>query len=226
MGLIAIGDIHGCVGTLEALLDELRPTTADHLVFIGDYVDRGPDSRAVIERLRVLEEQSGAGSAPACTFLRGNHDQMMLDYIDTRGANLALWRMNGGLSTMANYVGRSGDLEVPEAHLDFLRRTKYSLDTDDFAFVHAGLDPDLTVAENLAEADPKIMMWTREHLDAELFLWEKTVVCGHTPVARPINRPHLLAIDTGAVYVNVRGLGQLTAVKLPEREFVQVRYRG
>jgi serine/threonine protein phosphatase 1 len=222
MGLIAIGDIHGCAATMEALLDELAPTTADHLVFIGDYVDRGPDSRGVLDRLVRLGADAAAGRGPACTFLRGNHDQMMLDYIDSRGANLPLWRMNGGLSTIAAYVDRAGQLDVPDDHLEFLRATELAFDTEDFVFVHAGLDPDITVAENLAESDPAIMLWTREHLDAELFLWEKTVVCGHTPMARPINSPRLIAIDTGAVYVNVRGLGLLTAVRLPEREFVQV----
>ena len=225
MGLIAVGDLHGCARTLGALLELLAPTVDDHLVFIGDYVDRGPNSREVLDRLVALEKAARAGDGPACTFLRGNHDQMMLDYIDSGGRNLVLWRMNGGLSTIANYVTPGGDLAVPEDHLDFLRRTEILFETEDFVFVHAGLDPDLTIAENVADADPRVALWTREHLDADLSLWEKTVVCGHTPVAVPIDRPPLIAIDTGAVYAHVRGLGTLTAVRLPERVFEQVAYQ-
>ena len=120
MGLVAIGDIHGCGATMEALLEELAPTTADHLVFIGDYVDRGPDSRGVLDRLVRLSADAAAGRGPACTFLRGNHDQMMLDYIDSRGANLPLWRMNGGLSTIAAYVDAAGRGAVPNAAGDGL----------------------------------------------------------------------------------------------------------
>jgi serine/threonine protein phosphatase 1 len=133
--------------------------------------------------------------------------------------------MNGGLSTIANYVTAGGDLAVPDEHLDFLKRTEILFETDDFVFVHAGLDPDLTIAENVAEVDPRVALWTREHLDADLSLWEKTVVCGHTPFAVPIDRPPLIAIDTGAVYAHVRGLGTLTAVRLPERVFEQVPYQ-
>lgn len=225
MGLIAVGDLHGCARTLGALLDALTPTVDDHLVFIGDYVDRGPDNRGVLDRLVALEAAAGAGRGPTCTFLRGNHDQMMLDYIDSGGRNLVLWRMNGGLSTIANYVTAGGDLAVPDEHLDFLRRTEIFFETEDFVFVHAGLDPDLTIAENVADADPRIALWTREHLEADLTLWEKPVVCGHTPVAQPIDRPKLIAIDTGAVYAHVRGLGTLTAVRLPERAFVHVPYQ-
>ena len=76
---IAIGDIHGCPATLDVLLTKLALSTEDHLIFVGDYVDRGPDSKAVIERLLELEEASEERTGPHCTFLRGNHDQMMLD---------------------------------------------------------------------------------------------------------------------------------------------------
>jgi serine/threonine protein phosphatase 1 len=224
MGLIAVGDLHGCGRTLDAMLRTLEPTTDDHVVFIGDYVDRGPDSRGVLERLIELEAGSVARTGPRCTFLRGNHDQMMLDYLDTGGSNLVLWRMNGGLSTMANYLTRAGTLDVPAEHLAFQRRTEMLHETEDFVFVHAGLDPDRTIEENVDDADPRILLWTRAHLEADLELWDKVVVCGHTPMAQPLNERRLIAIDTGAVYSHVRGLGRLTAVRLPEREFVHVPF--
>jgi serine/threonine protein phosphatase 1 len=222
MGLIAVGDVHGCVRTLDAMLDALSPTSSDHLVFIGDYVDRGPENRAVIDRLIRLENEAGSGAGPSCTFLRGNHDQMMLDFLDTGGSNLVLWRMNGGLNTMANYMGPSGLLDVPPDHVAFQRRTELLYETDEFVFVHAGLDPRRTIEENVDDADPVVLLWTRAHLDANLDIWDKTVVCGHTPMPTPLSTPRLIAIDTGAVYSHVRGLGRLTAVRLPEREFVHV----
>jgi len=223
MTLIAIGDVHGCPGTLGVLLEALAPKPDDHLVFIGDYVDRGPDSRGVIERLLALEAAAQDGAGPACTFLRGNHDQMMLDYIDH--GEMDLWRVNGGLSTLDSYRA-GGRLDIPEAHVDFLRRTELFLDTPAFCFVHAGLRSDRSVAENLAEPDARVLLWHRDHLDADLAAWEKTVVCGHTPTPQPLNLPRLINIDTGAVYHRHPGFGKLTAACLPERTFVQVRYAG
>lgn len=225
MSLIAIGDLHGCAKTLDALLDRLAPTADDRLVFVGDYVDRGPDSRGVIDRLLAMDAAGARGEGPACVFLRGNHDQMMLDYVD-RGQGFDLWRANGGLATLANYVDAEGRVDVPEAHMDFLRQTRLYYDTPEATFVHAGLDPLRSVAENLAHGDARTMLWTRAHLDADLSRWEKLVVCGHTPVPEPLDRPRLLNIDTGAVYAYVDRLGTLTAVRLPEREFLRVRFEG
>ena len=93
-------------------------------------------------------------------------------------------------------------------------------------FVHAGLNPKKSIAENLNPIDPQVALWTRSHLKAKLKKWEKPVVCGHTPQREPINDPKLINIDTGAVYSHIEGLGVLTAVKLPEREFTQVEFEG
>lgn len=226
MRLIGIGDVHGCAATLDALLDRLAPRPEDHLVFVGDYVDRGPDSRGVIERLLRLEAQSWDAGHPRCTFLRGNHDQMMLDFVDGTG-DFDLWRVNGGLDTLESYARHGGTPDIPHEHVAFLRRTHLMLDTPGFAFVHAGLDPTLSVAENATRADAHVMLWSREHFDApSLEAWEKPVVCGHTPVPVPLNEPKLIAIDTGAVYAHREGLGRLTAVILPKRTFVDVPYCG
>ncbi len=90
------------------------------------------------------------------------------------------------------------------------------------AYVHAGLDTRLSVADNLAAPDPDILLWTRKHFDADLSMWEMPVVCGHTPVATPVDLPELIAIDTGAVFAHRPGLGRLTAVVMPERRFISV----
>jgi len=217
MGLIAVGDIHGCLESLNALLDRLNPSSDDHLLFVGDYIDRGPDSRGVIDRLLDLRESI------SCTFLRGNHEAMMIDYLDS-GA-FSLWRMNGGVSTLQSYLkGEGSEVHIPAAHAEFVRETKLYHETDDFLFVHAGLRPDLTVEENLDRPDEEVLLWERGHLAASGLAWEKPVVCGHTPQPDPISHEKLILIDTGCVYHMKPGMGRLTAVHLPQREFIDVPY--
>ena len=217
MGLIAIGDIHGCAASLDALLDEINPSDDDHLLFVGDYIDRGPHSKGVIDRLLELRETY------ECTFLRGNHEALMLDYLDIGAFNL--WRVNGGITTMQSYLS-DGDSEViiPEAHEQFVRDTELYYETDDFFFVHAGLKADKSIEENLSEFGEEVFLWERSHIDADELVWEKPVVCGHTPHAEPIDRDKLLMIDTGCVYHEEPGMGTLSAVRLPERTFVSVQY--
>ncbi len=217
MGLIAIGDIHGCARTLEALIEKLAPTPEDHLVFVGDYVDRGPDVRGVIDRLLALAEQV------PCTFLRGNHEAMMLDGL--AGKDRHFWAMNGGAQTQNSYRIAGGAVEIPREHIDFLRATKLWFDTPDFFFVHAGLLPDWTVARSMEQGAEDIFLWERGFLHAESLAWEKTVVCGHTPHRIPRNEKQLVLIDTGCVFHEHPGLGRLTAVRLPERTFVSVLYQ-
>ena len=234
MALYAIGDVHGCARTLDALLGALAGDAAAHdgrplgpddtLVFVGDYVDRGPDSPGVLDRILALEAAAGAGLGPRVVVLRGNHDQMMLDYATGVG-DTNLWWANGGRATLAAYETR-GDRVIPEPHIALLRRTGLTFCAEGFVFVHAGLDPDRTIAENLARPDADIALWTRAHLHADLSLWEQPVVCGHTPAPEPGNEPRLVRIDTGAVYADRPGLGRLTAVCVPERRFIAVDYCG
>lgn len=218
MGLIAIGDVHGCAHSMDALLEDLEPNAEDHLVFVGDYVDRGPNSSGVINRLFDLVGQT------RCTFLRGNHEALMLDYLD--GGDFDLWRMNGGVETLESYRVGNGNIEIPERHVDFLRETKLFHEEEDFFFVHAGLRPDLTIRENVEMRDERVFLWERAHLHAEAVAWEKPVVCGHTPHPAPVNEEKLIMIDTGCVYHQHPGMGRLTAVRLPEREFISVPYQG
>jgi len=168
----------------------------------------------VIELLLDLRERV------PCTFLRGNHEAMMLEYLET--GDISLWAINGGLHTLRSYQGPDGEVAIPEAHIRFIRETLLFYQTPDFFFVHAGLDPDKTIVENLNLCSTYTFLWERRHLDAEHVAWEKPVVCGHTPQAEPINRDKLICIDTGCVYYEYSDLGKLTAVRLPERQFIQV----
>lgn len=218
MAIWAIGDVHGCARTLDALLARL-PEGAP-LVFLGDYVDRGPDSPGVLDRLIALQHTR------PCVFLRGNHDQMLLDAADGWMDDEAMdvWTTyNGGDATLRQYARAGG---VPDAHRAFLRATRLFHHTPDAAFVHAGLDPDRRVADQLARPDAHTLLWTRAHLDvlpAER-AWEMPVVCGHTPRPEPLNQPNLVVIDTGVFRPAADGFGRLTAVEMPSRRFVSVPF--
>src|SRR5687767_8309241 len=119
MRVLAIGDIHGCSGPLDALLEWVAPTPADLVVTLGDYVDRGPDTRGVLDRLIALKR-----ALPNIVCLRGNHEIMMLAARAGGRGERADWLSVGGLQTLGSYgpaPGRSGTLaDVPAEHWDFL----------------------------------------------------------------------------------------------------------
>ncbi|MDE2730716.1 MAG: metallophosphoesterase family protein [Bacteroidota bacterium] len=214
MALIAIGDIHGCARTLETLIETLMPGPTDHLVFLGDYVDRGPDSCGVINLLVELEQSY------RCTFLRGNHEAYMLQWCET--GSCEDWLLYGGHSTLQSYRRTKGAVRVPEHHVGFLSRTQFFLDTPRYLFVHGGLEPSLTVEQNLKSSNPEVFMCCRAHLRVRRVVWEKCVVFGHTPVPEPILTEHMIGLDTGCVFAGRQGMGRLTAIRLPERYIVSV----
>ena len=216
--ICAIGDIHGEAGRLDVLHAAifehhrlLHPDVHLTLVHLGDYVDRGPDSYAVIETLMRLEERGDLTSI--C--LKGNHEQMMLDALE-RGEQGGMWMRSGGEETMDSYYRR--DLsEVPKAHRNWLKAlpVHHILEDRKLLFVHAGIAPG-----RWPELDDEIGLWTRSRRFFDVTLWDNpaldgwTVVHGHTPT--PDFRadvqgdpPRRINIDTGAVYG-----GQLTAVLL------------
>lgn len=210
---VAIGDIHGCLQSLNGLLKKLEEHRDGRFVFVGDYIDRGPDSSGVVDRLLEFREKQ------ECVFLRGNHEQMLLDaYFNDR---LDMWLMNGGKSTLSSYGATYDNITVPDDHLEFYKSTQMYYETEDYFFVHAGLSPAKTIAESLEdEQEVQEFLWERSHLNAFETAWEKTIVFGHTPRPHPIRKPKMIGIDTGCVYDSL-GYGKLTAVVLPEQEFIQ-----
>lgn len=186
--LLAIGDIHGCLAELDQLLDQVEPNVEDQLVFLGDYIDRGPDSAGVVDRLLQLGER-----LPRLVCLRGNHEQMLLDFLDNR--NPADFLVNGGAETIASY--RTNDRwPPPPAHLDFFRKLRALYVTEDFIFVHAGLRPGIP----LEEQDEEDMLWIRRDFLESDADWGKPVVFGHTPRQMPLLDARRIGIDTGCVY--------------------------
>jgi len=215
--IIAIGDIHGCPKTLDALLGKVSPQEEDLLVFLGDYIDRGPSSRETIDRLIALRETF------QCCFIMGNHEQMFIDCLE--GADPRIWLENGGRATLASYKAEH-PADIPARHKEFIRSCCYFHETPEFIFVHGGLDPEMTVKDNLAFLQPQAYSWMRRHLEPQFLQqiskrWEKTVVCAHTPREEVIMHERLISIDTGCVYTERIGLGKLTAVVLPGRHIVQ-----
>jgi len=186
--LLAFGDIHGCLAELNQLLESVAPAADDQLVFLGDYIDRGPDSAGVIDRLLELRRQQ-----PDAVFLRGNHEQMLLDFLDNGSPGHFL--ANGGAETIASY--RQGDRwPPPPDHLDFFRNLRTLYETENFIFVHAGLRPGIA----LEEQDDQDLLWIRwEFLESDAD-WGKPVVFGHTPRQTPLLGRNRIGLDTGCVY--------------------------
>ncbi|TVR18033.1 MAG: serine/threonine protein phosphatase [Balneolaceae bacterium] len=211
--IVAIGDIHGCVRTLKTLWNKLKPYKDATHVFIGDYIDRGPSSREVVDFLLDVRFDR------ECIFLRGNHEQMLLDALKSN--NVENWLYNGGDITLKSYHNPKSVKDLPAEHLDFYKETKLFYETDSYFFVHAGVPPHKTIAESkLNEESEHFYLWGREHLNAFEVPWEKTVIFGHTPRPYPIRKKMMVGIDTGCVYDEL-GYGKLTAVVLPSMEFVQ-----
>ncbi len=215
--IYAIGDVHGC---FELLLDLESQIVADAagraepptVVMLGDYVDRGPDSAAVIEHLM----DRPRGYTRFC--LVGNHELAMLRYLDDPRHNSG-WLEFGGEQTLASYgivtdeLARLGDRgakqmldsHVPLEHRRFLSSLPILIDAPPYVFVHAGLRPGV----GLAEQQDRDLSLFRDKFEADYAEFDRIVVHGHTPVASPVVLPHRIGIDTGAYYS-----GQLSAVAL------------
>lgn len=219
--ILAISDIHGELELFDELLQKADyDDAADQLILLGDYGDRGPDSKGVLERVIELKKR-------AAIVLRGNHDQMMLDAANDEPGAKQIWARNGGLPTLQSYDPSIKDMTLPTAavfweHIDFIKKTAYYYETDEFIFVHAGVQPDMPVELT----DPAILMWIRDDFYGT-YSGEKTVVFGHTPafmlrgtrnydVYFGDNR--IIGIDGGAVYG-----GQLNCLELPSRKVYSVR---
>lgn len=186
--LLAIGDIHGCHQLLQQLLEKVQPTATDQLVFLGDYIDRGPESRQVIETLLQLREEF-----PRTVFLKGNHEQMLLGFLaddDQLG-----FLVNGGTRTLQSY--RQGEhVRIPETHLHFFDNLQTGFETEGFIFVHAGMRPGIPFHQQ-RETD---LLWIRADFLNSDYDWGKTVVFGHTPQTEAMMEPTRIGLDTGAVY--------------------------
>ena len=186
--VLAIGDVHGCLNQLKTLLARVEPSPSDQIIFLGDYVDRGPDSAGVITFLLDF-----ATKFPETVFLRGNHEQMFLDYL--RGEDPALFLLNGGEQTLRSYRER-GMWPLPSPHYNFLASLSHYFESEHHIFVHAGLRPGTPLAGQ-SDLD---LLWIRGEFLHSDYNWGKTIVFGHTPLQEPLIQTNRMGLDTGCVY--------------------------
>jgi serine/threonine protein phosphatase 1 len=224
MVVYAIGDVHGRDDLLAQIIAALREdaaTTSDHatVVFLGDYVDRGPGSRAVIDRLIEASDDDTI----AWRFLRGNHDQSVLDFLRNPLTGMA-WSDFGGRETLESYgvtapPGANSEAwraaaaafaaALPLEHLNFFEELEPSCEIGDYFFVHAGVRPGVP----LDRQSPRDLLWIREPFLSDPAPLPKVVVHGHTVTPQVHADDRRIGIDTGAY-----ATGVLTALRLRGEE--------
>jgi serine/threonine protein phosphatase 1 len=207
MRVYTVGDIHGCDAVLARLHARIEADAASYsgekvIVYLGDYVDRGPDSRGVIERL-----MRGVPKGFKPHYVKGNHDAAVLDFL-ANAETYRAWRGYGAPETLVSYGVRPPLFDaldkfeearvefaaaLPAAHLAFLRALETTVIYGDYVFVHAGVRPGLSI-ERQSEED---LLWIREEFLNSNARHEKVVVHGHTPVSAPQRLRNRIALDTG-----------------------------
>lgn len=196
--ILVIGDIHGCLEKLKKLIQKIDYNPKqDKLIFLGDYIDRGPDSSGVIEFVLDLNKKS-----ENIICLIGNHEAMFLNYLD--GIEVDFFLMNGGINTINDY---GTDENIPESHIEFLNNLKTYYETKTHIFVHAGLRNNIPLKEQSKED----LIWIRDGFIYSKYNHGKTVVFGHTPQSKPLLTELKIGIDTGAVFG-----GDLTCLEITE----------
>jgi calcineurin-like phosphoesterase family protein len=218
MRTLAIGDIHGCLTALKTLLDYVAPAADDRLALLGDYVDRGPDSRGVLDLVIGLR---AGGRVMA---LRGNHDQMMTEARGAPKRDRHMWLACGGRETLKSYgveSPESSDLkEIPESHWTFLERDCLDCyEIDRHFFVHANAYPDVPLDEQ-----PRYMLLWEKIYEPCVHVSGKVMVCGHTRQidGRPRNWGAAICIDTGAYDPD----GWLTCLDVATGRYWQANQQG
>jgi serine/threonine protein phosphatase 1 len=215
---IAIGDIHGCFHTFEKLLNEIQPAKNDRIVLLGDYIDRGPASKEVVDKILNLTRQ-GFDIIP----LMGNHESMLLNAVNSPKTHLN-WMLNGGLETLKSFKAASAH-DLPKKYLAFFSSLKYYTSVSDNLFVHAGFKEDSPEPYS----DTTAMLWSRKEIYKTNAFASKYIVHGHTPIT--INElrslkdqdSNVINIDTGCIYNSRMGMGFLSAIELPGKKIISVK---
>ncbi|GAB4313821.1 MAG: metallophosphoesterase family protein [Bacteroidales bacterium] len=228
-----IPDIHGCAKTLRALIEEMiKPSKHDWLYFLGDYIDRGPDSKGVIDYLMELQRNDYN-----LRLLIGNHEDYLLkSYEDEKNLKSFLgikqknkrkkeWLFHGGKQTMESF-GITDLLDFPKEYLEWMRNLEYYVELENFILVHAGL--------NFKAEDPfsdrESMLWIREYEIDKSFLGNKRIIHGHVPVSLEFidmsirhRNYRFIDLDNGCYMTKREGFGNLVALELATLEY-KVQY--
>jgi len=210
--LIAIGDIHGCATALVHLLQAINPQPEDVIVTLGDYINRGHDSKGVLDQLIALEGR--------CQYvpILGNHEEMLLGAREGKG-DFKFFLACGGITTLDSY-GSTGRLDlIPAEHWAFLKRCRQFHETERHIFMHANYKPDVP----LDQLDGHTLRWLslRDYVPDRLHCSGKEAILGHTPQSEVLNLGVLKCIDTGCCTG-----GWLTALEVETGQVWQVDERG
>ena len=223
-----IPDIHGCAKTLQTLIEELiRPSRWDELYFLGDYIDRGPDSKDVIDYIMALQKEKYN-----ITALRGNHEQFVIDLYEAElnskfswfyrfaDKKYRSWMDIGGRDTMLSF-GISELRDIPLEYIDWMRSLPYYFQMEDFILVHAGLNFE---AED-PFSDKETMLWTREYKIVPEKIGNRKIIHGHVPVNLELmdmaikNKSlKFIDLDNGPYIKDKSGFGNLVALELNSME--------
>ena len=235
MKIFSIGDIHGCSKQLASLHDKIFNQLSfnkknDLLVYLGDYIDRGPNAKGVINRILELQKEKVNS-----IFLMGNHEQIMIDFVFNKINNLRYWLNLGTDQTFKSYKIEIAEFikdgfeddkmdklrnvllnKLSNEHIHFLKNLKLSHSMGKYLFVHAGINPEKT----LKDQDKMDFLWTRsDQFFDKNFKFEQIIIHGHTPEKEVINLPYRINIDTGCFFS-----GKLSSVCLNdnnnERKFI------
>lgn len=216
---IVIGDIHGCRKTLRTLLEKkIGILKDDELYFVGDYIDRGPDSKGVLDDLIEMREDGYR-----MVFIRGNHEEMLIESLSA-DSNIPPWIYNGGGSTLESfqltqqaYLELPADSKLPEKYLEFLSHTTYFVELDKVLIVHAGFN----FKDENPYHDLDAMIWSRNFEYDRFKAKGKPVIHGHTPTSLESIRQTLFSgerslinIDAGCVYTEYPDMGNLIGLDL------------
>lgn len=214
MALYAIGDIHGCLSALKTVFKEKIIKKNDTVVFLGDYVDRGENSKGVIDWLIENKENYNFH------FILGNHE-IMMSTARSSNERLSEWLYFGGSQTLDSYkIGDDSDWveKIDNSHWKFIESCKSYLEIGNFIFVHAGLE----IGKELEEQNKHHLFW-RKYEIPKLYTPEKTVICGHTSRKNGeiADFGHTICIDTFAY-----GGQWLTCLNVESKEYIKANDQG
>ncbi len=218
MTSFVIGDIHGCADELRYLIDGLPVRPDDEIIFLGDYIDRGPDSCGVVSFLIKLKNQL---TENRLVFLKGNHEDMLLSYLKLSGQHGKMFLLNGGNATVESY-GVSAEISssdrlsaaIPPDHLAFYQALVNWYVTEPYFCVHAGVNPLKTLPEQTDEE----LLWIRHPFLSSSHVLPYTILFGHTPQHSVLyDLPYKIGLDTGLVYGNM-----LTCFDTDEKVLYQI----
>lgn len=221
-----IPDIHGYVKTLQALLDQIRPEKKDHLIFLGDYIDRGPDSKGVIDLLLKLQKEGHK-----MTMLMGNHEEFLLKSLFINKQKKGLfgnlkpnkvkkeWMDFGGKETLKSFGTRKVE-NIPALYIEWMEKLEYYIEFNDYVIVHAGLN----FKKEDVFSDRQTMLWAKEFKVIPSKIGYRQLIHGHTPVDLEyihhcINaeKHDFIDLDNGVYMTKKSGFGNLLAFELNSR---------